>query len=163
MNTDCTCCSDIKKIKANVRPQVAAPIKAKAKPKVKETNETKPTTTCNVKVAHIRPKHQNLKVWMEDPNNVYIGRQGIVFVPTDSGKERCPKKASIWANPFKVSKKLSREESIELYEEHIRTRLLNEPELLEELFLLKGKNLGCWCKPEACHGDVLLKLLKEME
>lgn len=26
---------------------------------------------------------------------------------------------------------------------------------------LKGKTLGCWCKPNPCHGDVLLTLLKE--
>lgn len=25
---------------------------------------------------------------------------------------------------------------------------------------LRGKNLGCWCKPEACHGDVLIELLE---
>ena len=24
---------------------------------------------------------------------------------------------------------------------------------------LKGKKLGCWCKPECCHGDVLVELL----
>lgn len=24
---------------------------------------------------------------------------------------------------------------------------------------LKGR-LGCWCKPEACHGDVLVELLE---
>ena len=25
-----------------------------------------------------------------------------------------------------------------------------------------GKRLGCYCKPEACHGDVLVKLLREL-
>lgn len=25
---------------------------------------------------------------------------------------------------------------------------------------LRGKNLGCWCKPEDCHGDVLIELLE---
>ena len=24
---------------------------------------------------------------------------------------------------------------------------------------MKGKNLGCWCNPEPCHGDVLLELI----
>jgi hypothetical protein len=28
---------------------------------------------------------------------------------------------------------------------------------------LKGKVLGCWCKPMPCHGDILLQLLKENE
>jgi hypothetical protein len=31
------------------------------------------------------------------------------------------------------------------------------------LEFLRGKVLGCWCKPENCHGDVILKLLKETE
>lgn len=26
---------------------------------------------------------------------------------------------------------------------------------------LRGKTLGCWCKPKACHGNVLLKLVGE--
>lgn len=28
----------------------------------------------NVKVGNIRPKYSNLREWMEDPTNVYIGR-----------------------------------------------------------------------------------------
>jgi hypothetical protein len=24
----------------------------------------------------------------------------------------------------------------------------------------RGKVLGCWCKPEACHGDVLIELIE---
>lgn len=34
---------------------------------------------------------------------------------------------------------------------------------MEELLLLKGKTLGCWCKPEACHGDVLVELVTKYE
>jgi hypothetical protein len=26
---------------------------------------------------------------------------------------------------------------------------------------LEGKTLGCFCKPEPCHGDVLLELLTQ--
>ena len=36
-----------------------------------------------------------------------------------------------------------------------------EPErrqwILENLHLLKGKRLGCFCKPKSCHGDVYVK------
>jgi hypothetical protein len=28
---------------------------------------------------------------------------------------------------------------------------------------LKGKTLGCWCKPEACHGDVLVEFIEGIE
>jgi hypothetical protein len=26
---------------------------------------------------------------------------------------------------------------------------------------LKGKVLGCWCSPKACHGDILAKIANE--
>ena len=37
----------------------------------------------NVKVNCIRPKYNNLEEWMTDPNNVYIGRKGIVFINSE--------------------------------------------------------------------------------
>jgi hypothetical protein len=36
---------------------------------------------------------------------------------------------------------------------------LNKPELLRLIPIeLKDKTLGCWCKPNKCHGDVLVEL-----
>ena len=32
---------------------------------------------------------------------------------------------------------------------------------MHEIPLLVGKTLGCWCKPNPCHGDVLVKLVQE--
>lgn len=56
---------------------------------------------------------------------------------------------------FKVD---TREESIQRFEEW----LLSQPDLLvlakKEL---KGKVLGCFCKPLPCHGDILLKIANE--
>ena len=52
---------------------------------------------------------------------------------------------------FKVN---TREEAIAAYEEWI----LKQPELLAALPELRGKVLGCWCRPRACHGDVLARL-----
>ena len=63
---------------------------------------------------------------------------------------------SKWGNPFSLFQ-YSREECIQLYEEYIR----NKPELLNCLHELEGKILGCFCKPLACHGDVLVKLIEE--
>lgn len=107
----------------------------------------------NVKVAHIRPQYQNLKEWCEDPNNVYIGRRGIVFID----KVRYPTKDSIYANPYKVSKTLTREDVIKMYRDYI-VKKISSGEI--DIEALRGKNLGCWCKPEACHGDVLIELLE---
>jgi len=120
------------------------------------------TKVVNVKVSHLRPEYSNLQQWMEDPSNVYIGRGGIVFIDSGEGKERFPKKASVWANPYKVKKDNSNRDTILVdYEEYIRGKLLSGELTVDELKALKGKNLGCWCKPERCHGDVLLKLIEE--
>jgi hypothetical protein len=62
-------------------------------------------------------------------------------------------RGSKWGNPFVVGVDGTRKEVIDWYEEH----LTNSPELLEALPELLGKRLGCFCKPKACHGDVLKK------
>ena len=81
------------------------------------------------------------------PYDVYIGR------------------GSIWGNPFShkqgtkaIATVPTREEAIKQYEMYI----LNRPDLIKQLKDLEGKTLGCFCKPKACHGDVLVELI-EME
>ena len=44
------------------------------------------------------------------------------------------------------------------FEEYMRN---SRPDLMERIIELDGKTLGCWCSPAPCHGDVLVKLLKE--
>ncbi len=40
-----------------------------------------------------------------------------------------------------------------------REWLLTQPELMKQAKdELRGKVLGCWCKPKACHGDVLAEI-----
>jgi hypothetical protein len=86
--------------------------------------------------------------------DIYIGR----------GKCRKTGVESKWGNPFSFkggtfAKYIvsSREEAIEKCREWI----LKQPELLDSLHELKGKKLGCYCKPLACHGDILIELLLE--
>ena len=61
---------------------------------------------------------------------------------------------SKWGNPFEIGVHGNREEVIQMYKDWI----IKQPELLMQLNELKGKTLGCWCKPYACHGDVLIEL-----
>jgi hypothetical protein len=40
-----------------------------------------------------------------------------------------------------------------------REYIMNKPELLKLIPIeLKDKALGCWYKPEACHGDILAEI-----
>ena len=112
------------------------------------------SSVVNVKVAHIRPKYHDLEEWTKDPNNVYIGRAGIVFI----NGLRFPKTASIWANPFKMTPSCSRDQVLDMYEEY----LINDPYLMSQLHTLQGKTLGCWCSPEPCHGDILLRHINDI-
>ncbi len=60
-------------------------------------------------------------------------------------------RGSKWGNPFVIGKDGSRAEVIEKFENY----LLQDKELMQALPELLGKTLGCFCKPQACHGDVL--------
>lgn len=86
-----------------------------------------------------------MKVWNKrNPNTprdvVYIGRP------------------SKWGNPFVIGKDGDRASVILKYENY----LLNSPELLKQLAELRGKDLVCFCSPNACHGDVLIKVIKQI-
>ena len=110
----------------------------------------------NVKLIHLRPQYNNLKEWMDNPDHIYIGRRGIVFIDN----KRFPEKDSIWANPFKIGKDGSREEILDLYRDYIETKIEKES-LGDDLKSLKGKVLGCWCSPQPCHGDILIELINK--
>jgi len=85
--------------------------------------------------------------WKSLPNTVYIGRNMSFYVKGAT--------ESKWKNPFSV-KKYGRLVCLEMYENYIRNSVL-----FDELEELQGKELGCWCKPQNCHGDILIKLLNE--
>ena len=66
-----------------------------------------------------------------------------------------------WGNPFKIGasyggKYITRESSLVLF----RHYLDDHPELVAKAKIyLKGHDLVCWCKPEACHGDIWLEYI----
>jgi hypothetical protein len=124
-----------------------------------------------VSVKNIRPKYKNLKEWMEDKDNIYIGRKGVVFIDN----ERYPKFDSPFANPFKIKKRgkgdeqeqekeqeKEREIVLKKYQKYILNLLDNDEKLLNQLISMKGKTLGCWCCPKKCHGDVLIEIINEI-
>lgn len=94
----------------------------------------------------INLKGRKPQVVDESKNEVYIGRN------LNMGGWRLKK--SKWANPYKVPNDGNITEVLNKYEKYIKEQKLDIKEL-------EGKTLCCWCKPAGCHGDILIKLLKE--
>ena len=91
-----------------------------------------------------QPKVVNCK---KENYHVYIGR-GSKFGNPYSHQEGTQ---ALWVVD-------TREDAIRLYEEWLRA----QPELMAAVKKeLRGKILGCFCSPLACHGDVLLKIANE--
>jgi hypothetical protein len=105
----------------------------------------KPTT----RVVHLKRKNDDV---VQDCD-VYIGR-AVMYGGWNLTKSK-------WANPFKVGQKGMKtpKHVAAAYEKHVR----DNKNLMESLQELTGKRLGCWCYPKPCHGNVLIKLLKEQE
>lgn len=67
---------------------------------------------------------------------------------------------SIFGNPFNIGKDGNREEVIEKHLWHFLARLVKDRDFRKKVLSLKGKTLGCYCKPLGCHGDIIVKYLE---
>jgi hypothetical protein len=77
---------------------------------------------------------------------VYIGREVLSLGIAESK----------WRNRFKIGRDGTRDEVIVEYE-----RWLYHRGLIKDVHELCGYDLLCWCAPEPCHGDVLLRLAND--
>lgn len=82
------------------------------------------------------------KVWNKrDPNcpadAVYVGRP------------------SKWGNPYLIGRDGNRADVVEAYSHWIDHQMTVNPFFVDGL---RGKDLVCWCAPESCHADILLKV-----
>lgn len=82
------------------------------------------------------------------PFDVYIGRATAEFA------------ASRFANPFRIGAHGSRTMVLTRYRRFLSELLEQDPLARQELQALRGKRLGCWCKPDDCHGDILVLALE---
>ena len=77
--------------------------------------------------------------------DVYIGRPG----PFGNPFSHMPGTLAKW-------RVASRDEAVARFREWF----LSQPALVERARReLKGKVLGCWCKPASCHGDVIAEII----
>jgi len=90
---------------------------------------------------------------MRDRKLVSWARQQGLFVYVGRNSQYL-KDAGDWGNPFTLKKDGDRNQ---VCEKHIKW-LAGQPELLARIPELRGKVLGCYCKPDRCHGDHLAEL-----
>lgn len=95
---------------------------------------------------HADGHHTNLIAWAKEHGlYVHVGRRGDKRGITGLD----------WGNPFEIPDDGDRPDVIRKYQEFY---LPYKPKLMSAVQDLRGKVLGCWCAPKACHGDVLAQL-----
>jgi len=78
--------------------------------------------------------------------DVYIGRSG-------KGQD------GYFGNPYVIGKDGTREDVIMAYSIYFEQRINRDPEFRTRIEALRGETLGCFCTPQACHGDVIAEWL----
>jgi hypothetical protein len=68
---------------------------------------------------------------------------------------------SKFGNPFIIPRDGTRAQVILKYRKWLVGQLQKSKSRRIALEALRGKVLVCWCKPLACHGDVIVELLEE--
>lgn len=80
-----------------------------------------------------------------EPYDVYIGRAG-------QGQD------GYFGNPIRLANyynQTERERVLGQYAEYFNRRVDADVEFARRVLALRGKRLGCFCKPMRCHGDVM--------
>lgn len=78
-------------------------------------------------------------------------------------KEECDVyigRGSLFGNPYRISKCRTRQMVIDWYREWFYHELKNPLFNAEVEKLRSATTLGCYCKPQACHGDVIIEYLE---
>lgn len=70
---------------------------------------------------------------------IYIGRAGH-------------EQDGYFGNPFTDG---TRDNIIDRYREYFYKKIKTDPQFAVRIEVLRGKKLGCFCKPKPCHGDII--------
>lgn len=81
---------------------------------------------------------------------VYIGRRCAGFPE------------SVFKNPFKIGIDGDRTEVIRKYKQGLWGKMQNDS-FCKALLELDGHDMGCWCAPLPCHGEVLIAAINYLK
>lgn len=67
---------------------------------------------------------------------------------------------SLSGNPYRIGKDGTREDVIAKYRAYFNFMIKTSAQFREDIENLRGKRLGCYCRPLSCHGDVIVEYLE---
>jgi hypothetical protein len=94
--------------------------------------------------------------------NIKSEKCDVKITRTKDNKIPQPPEFGCFGNPFPV-KTYGREKCLELYKEYFIKRIEEDIVFREAVLSLRGKTLGCFCKPQSCHGDIIIEWLEQNE
>lgn len=84
--------------------------------------------------------------------DIYIGRPSILGNPF-----------SHVDTAFAEFRVVTRAEAISKFRTYAVERMRNDDTFRVAMLACRGRVLGCWCAPKACHGHAILEIVEEME
>lgn len=101
--------------------------------------------------------YNNFREWLNDDNNIYIGRRGLNIMDIENSNQI----ENLLALPFKI-KKNDNKNILNRYNTYLRERI-KDNNFKNKLLSLKDKTLGCFCENlENCHGNIIVNLVEEL-
>ena len=93
-----------------------------------------------------------VNIFHNEPFDIYIGRRGHGY-------------DGYFGNPYRIDLKSGylRSKTIFMFRKYFRDRLKRDPEYKRRVLELRGKTLGCFCKPYPCHGDIIAEWLDKFD
>jgi hypothetical protein len=85
-------------------------------------------------------------------HNVYVGRAGHGY-------------DGYFGNPFHPvgDGEDARITCIEQFRDYFHRRMRDDVEYARRILELRGKKLGCFCKPKVCHADIIAEYLNNLD
>lgn len=91
--------------------------------------------------------------------NLRLEKCDVKITRTPKNEIPDPPKFGCFGNPYPVEK-YGRERCLELYRAYFHKRISEDAAFRDAVLTLRGKKLGCFCKPDkACHGDIIKEWL----
>lgn len=91
----------------------------------------------------------------KEPYDVYIGRAGHgfdgYFGNPYAAEHICERCSQLHERPV---------DTLACFKDYFNERVLKDSAFRERVAALKGKTLGCFCKPKICHGDIIVAYLE---